>query len=156
MYEVVGVARSVRFQNLQTDPKPYFYVPLAQRYEPAVTLQVRTAGDPWQAVDSLLAVIRELEPNLGVPVSLYADEVEEALALPRLFSWLFGTFSLVAVAVTAIGLYGTLAYAVNRRMRELGIRMALGAQGPEIVTMVLRRGLSLTLTGIVLGLTASV
>jgi putative ABC transport system permease protein len=155
VYEVVGVARSVRFQNLQTDAKPYFYVPLAQRYEPAITLQVRTAGDPLQAADSILAVIHELEPSLGIQVSLYADEVQEAFALPRLFSWLFGTFSLVAVVVTAIGLYGTLAYVVSRRMRELGIRMALGAQGSEIVTIVLRRGLTLTLTGIVLGLIAA-
>ncbi len=153
MYEVVGVARSVRLQNLQTDPKPYFYLPLAQRFEPAVTLQVRTAGDPLQVVDSIRAVIRDLEANLGIPVSVYADEVQEAFALPRLFSWLFGAFSLVAVAITAIGLYGTLAYAVSRRLRELGIRMALGAQGSEIVIMVLRRGLALTVIGLILGLT---
>ena len=154
-YEVVGVVRSVRFQNLQTHPQPYFFVPLAQHYEPATTLQVRTRGDPFRAVDSLLAVIHELESNLGAQVSLYADEVQETFAMPRLYSWLLGAFSLVAVAVTAIGLYGTLAYAVSRRTRELGIRTALGARSAEIVAMVIRQGLYLTLTGIVLGITAA-
>jgi putative ABC transport system permease protein len=154
-YEVVGVVRSVRFQNLQTHPQPYFFVPLAQHYEPATTLQVRTRGDPFRAVDSVLAVIHELENNLGAEVSLYADEVQETFAMPRLYSWLLGTFSLIAVAVTAIGLYGTLAYAVSRRTRELGIRTALGARSAEIVAMVIRRGLYLTLTGILLGITAA-
>jgi len=154
-YTVVGVARSARLQTLQSDPQPYFYVPLAQRYEPATTLQVRTARDPFRVVGSVLAVIRELENGLGAQVSLYTDEVQETFAMPRLFSWLFGAFSLVAVAVTAIGLYGTLAFMVGRRTRELGIRTALGARSSEIVALVLRRGLVLTLTGLVLGLFAA-
>ena len=74
---------------------------------------------------------------------------------PRLLSWLFVSFSLTALLVTAIGLYGTLSYAVSRRTRELGIRMALGARASEIITLVLRRGLALTLTGLVLGLVAA-
>jgi putative ABC transport system permease protein len=156
IYEVVGVARNVRPQNLQAVPEPYFYVPLAQRYEPATTLQVRTGGDPLHSVDSILVVIHELESNLGTKVSLYADEVEEAFAMPRLYSWLLSACSLVAVVVTAIGLYGNLAYTVSRRTRELGIRTALGARSAEIVAMVLRRGLSLTLIGIGLGLTAAI
>jgi predicted permease len=155
-YEVVGVARSVRLQNLRTDPQPYFYLPLAQHYEPAVTLQIRTAGDPLQSVNPSISVIHGLEADLGVQVTLYEDEVREAFALPRLFSWLFGTFSVVAVAVTGLGLYGTLAFVVSRRTRELGIRTALGARSSEIVAMVLRRGLGLTLTGIGLGFTAAI
>jgi ABC-type antimicrobial peptide transport system permease subunit len=100
-------------------------------------------------------VVRKLDPNLGVKVSRFGDEVEETLAQPRLFSWLFGTFSLTALLVTAIGLYGTLSYAVSRRTRELGIRMALGARASEIIVMVLRRGLGLTLVGLFLGLIAA-
>ncbi|HEX9944639.1 MAG TPA: ABC transporter permease [Thermoanaerobaculia bacterium] len=153
--EVVGVAGSVRLRDLQSDPQPYFYVPLAQRYESATALAVRTSGDPLEVVDSLRSIIRKLDPNLGVQVSLFGDEVRGALTQPRLFSWLFGSFSLVALLITAIGLYGTLAYAISRRTRELGIRMALGAQGSEIVGMVIRRGLILTLTGLILGLAAA-
>ena len=121
-----------------------------------MALQVRTAGDPLRAVEPVRAILRKLDPNLGVQVSRFGDEVEETLAQPRLFSWLFGSFSLTALLVTAIGLYGTLSYAVSRRTRELGIRMALGARASEIIAMVLRRGLALTLAGLILGLVAAV
>jgi ABC-type antimicrobial peptide transport system permease subunit len=120
-----------------------------------MALQVRTMGDPLRVVGPIRAILRKLDPNLGVQVSRFSDEVEETLAQPRLFSWLFGSFSLTALLVTAIGLYGALSYAVSRRTRELGIRMALGARASEIVVMVLRRGLGLTLAGLVLGLLAA-
>jgi putative ABC transport system permease protein len=153
--EVVGVVRRIRFSELPTEPHPYFYVPLAQHYEPAMALQVSTAGDPLRVVEPVRAILRKLDPNLGVQVSRFGDEVEETLAQPRLFSWLFGSFSLTALLVTAIGLYGTLSFAVSRRTRELGIRMALGARASEIIAMVLRRGLALTLAGLILGLAAA-
>ncbi|HEY0556527.1 MAG TPA: ABC transporter permease [Thermoanaerobaculia bacterium] len=154
--EVVGVVRRIRFSELPTAPNPYFYLPLAQHYEPAMALQVRTTGDPLRVAEPARAILRKLDPNLGVQVSRFGDEVEETLAQPRLFSWLFGSFSLTALLVTAIGLYGTLSFAVSRRTRELGIRMALGARASEIVAMVLRRGLALTLAGLVLGIVAAV
>lgn len=152
--EVVGVARNVRVSDLQ-DVRPYFYTPLAQAYQPTLALQVKTVGDPLQSVDRIRAVLRKLDPSLAVQVRLFDDEFGEALAQPRLFSWVFGAYSLLAVVITAIGLYGTLSYAVSRRTRELGIRMALGARASEIVVMVLRRGLGLTLAGLVLGLFAA-
>jgi predicted permease len=153
--EVIGVVRRIRFTELPGEPHPYFYLPFAQQYEPTMALQVRTEGNPLRAVDPVRSVLRKLDPNLGVKVSRFSDEVEETLAQPRLFSWLFGTFSLTALLVTAIGLYGTLSYAVSRRTRELGIRMALGARASEIIVMVLRRGLGLTLAGLFLGLIAA-
>jgi putative ABC transport system permease protein len=154
--EVIGVARRIRGKDLYEPPRPFFYLPLAQHYSPDMTLQVRTAKDPLRTADAVRSFLRRLDPNLGVKVSRYHDEVEEALAQPRLLSWLLGSFSATALLVTAIGLYGTLAYSVSRRTRELGIRIALGARSSEIVTMVLRRGLFLTLIGLVLGLIASV
>lgn len=153
--EVVGVARNVRVTDLQGEVEPYFYVPLAQSYRPALTLQVKTVGDPLQAANRIRAILRKLDPNLAVQVSRFEDEFGETLAQPRLFSWVFGGYSLLAVVITAIGLYGTLSYAVRRRTRELGIRMALGARASEIVFMVLRRGLALTLAGLVIGLFAA-
>jgi len=151
--EVVGVVPGVRLRSLQEKAQNYFYLPLAQCYEPAMTLQVRSGGDPLATVDLVRGIARKLEPNLGLEVGRYDQEVQEALSQPRLLSWLLGSFSLTALLVTAIGLYGTLAYAVSRRTRELGIRIALGARSHEIVTMVLRRGLGMTVTGLILGLT---
>jgi putative ABC transport system permease protein len=153
--EVVGIARRVSLQDLQEMPRPYFYVPLAQQYAPSMTLQLKTVGDPWPLVNPVRSIVRKLDPSLAVEANRFEDDIAETLAQPRLFSWLFGSFSLTALVVTALGLYGTLAYAVRRRTRELGIRMALGARGSEIVTMVLRRGLTLTLTGLALGLIAA-
>ncbi len=153
--EVVGVARNVRVTDLQGEAHPYFYLPLAQSYRPTMALQVKAAGDPLQAAGRIRATLRKLDPNLAVQVSRFDDELREALAQPRLFSWVFGGYSLLAVVITAIGLYGTLSYAVSRRTRELGIRMALGARASEIVILVLRRGLGLTLAGLVIGLFAA-
>lgn len=152
---VIGVVRNVRLHKLQEEPSPYFYLPLAQHYEPSMTLQVRTPDNPSRVAGSVRSILAKMAPDLGFKIRRFDDEVEEALAQPRLLSWLLGCFSLTAVLVTAIGLYGTLAFTVSRRTRELGIRMALGARGFEIVAMVLRRGLALTLTGLVLGLVAA-
>ena len=154
--EVIGLVRRIRFTELPLEPQPHFYLPLAQRYAPALTLQVRTAGeDPAQVAEPVRAILRKLDPGLAIQVSPFEKEVEATLSQPRLFSWLLGSFSLTALLVTAIGLYGTLSYAISRRTRELGIRMALGARASEIIVMVLRRGLGLTLAGLVLGVLAA-
>lgn len=157
VYEIVGLAGDVRPSRLEADPEPLLYMPLAQRYEPNLMLQVRAEGDPTGLADPIRALVAKLDPAIPLfEVSLYDDQVEKALAQPRLLSALFGSFSLIAILVTSIGLYGTLAYSVSRRTRELGIRMALGARASEIVSLVLRRGIALTLLGLTFGLGAAV
>jgi predicted permease len=153
--QVVGVVRGIH-ASLSSDPTPFFYLPLAQRYMPTVSLQVKTAGEPALALGPVRNAFRKLAPDLPVQASFLEDEVNRTLATPRLFSLLLGAFSLTALLVTAIGLYGTLSYAVSRRTRELGIRMALGARSSEIMGMVLRKGLGLTLLGLALGTLAAV
>jgi ABC-type antimicrobial peptide transport system permease subunit len=132
---------------------PLFYLPLAQRYLPDMALQVKAVGGrPMRLAKLVGGIVHRLDPNLVVQANRLSSEVEATLAQSRLFSWLLGGFSVVAMLVTAIGLYGTLAYTVRRRTRELGIRMALGARSSEIMGLVIRRGLALTLTGLLLGL----
>jgi predicted permease len=152
-WEVVGVARNIRVGN-RAVLKPLFYAPLTQHYLPDMALQVKAAGggEPLRLASPIGGIVHRLDPNLVVLAKRLADEVEATLAQSRLFSWLLGGFSVVALLVTGIGLYGTLAYTVRRRTRELGIRMALGARSSEIMALVIRRGLALTLIGLVLGL----
>lgn len=156
-WEVIGVVRTIH-SSLSGDPPPTYYLPLAQHYLATVSLQVRvkTAQEPTLAWKSVRAQFQRMDPDLPVQASFLEDEVNRTLATPRLFSLLLGGFSLTALLVTAIGLYGTLSYVVSRRTRELGIRMALGARNSEIMGMVLRRGLSLTLLGLALGTLAAV
>lgn len=157
MYEIVGLVGDVRPSRLEDDPQPLLYLPLAQRYEPNLMLHVKTQHDPAAVADPIRALVAKLDPAIPLfEVSLYDDQVKKALARPRLLSALFGSFSLIAILVTSIGLYGTLAYSVSRRTRELGIRIALGARASEIVSLVLRRGIVLTLIGLAFGLGAAV
>ncbi|HEX4962755.1 MAG TPA: ADOP family duplicated permease [Thermoanaerobaculia bacterium] len=155
--EVVGVAKTVRMVDLQRQQPLFFYLPLAQFPQPDLALQVRTAaGDPLRLAAPLRGIIGKLDPSLAVETSLYEADVQETtFAQSRLFSWLLGSFSAVAVLITALGLYGALSYLVSRRTREMGIRMALGARSSEIMLLVVRRGMTLTLTGLVLGLVAA-
>lgn len=155
-WQVVGVVRRIHSTDLSAEPRPFFYVPLAQRYMAATSLQIKTSREPSQAVEPVRAIFRRLAPNLAVQVTLLEDDVNKTLAQPRLFSVFLGSFSLTALLVTATGLYGSLSYAVSRRTRELGIRMALGARSAEIMGMVLWRGLALTLLGLALGTLAAV
>jgi predicted permease len=151
-WEVVGIARKIRVRNREI-PKPLFYLPLAQYYLPDLALQVKVAGgEPLRLAIPVGGIVHRLDPNLVVQPRRLSSEVEATMAQSRLFSWLLGGFSGMALLVTGIGLYGTLAYTVRRRTRELGIRMALGARSSEIMALVIRRGLTLTLTGLVLGL----
>lgn len=151
-WEVVGVARKIRVRNREI-PRPLFYVPMAQHYLPDLALQVKASGgEPMPLAKLAGGIVHRLDPNLAVQATRLTSEVDATLAQSRLFSWLLGGFSVMALLVTGIGLYGTLAYTVRRRTRELGIRMALGARSSEIMALVIRRGLALTLTGLILGL----
>ena len=155
--EVVGVARDAKYASLDEPPQPFVYRPLAQDWAGFMTLIVHTAGRPEQFTAPLRAALAGLDPTLRV----YEIETLEECAAGSLFQvrWqaaLLAVFGGLAMVLAAVGLYGVVAYTVAQQTRELGIRMAIGAQRADLLWMVLGRGLRLTAVGIGIGLLLSV
>ncbi len=156
-YTVVGVARDAKYLGVTEAARPWIYFAHAQeQYGSLMTLIVRTAGEPLALRASVRDAVRGLDGTLAVfDEKTLAAHSNGALFLDRLTVIFLSTFGLLALLLAALGLYGVLAYAVAERTRELGIRMALGAQASAVLRLVLRQGLRLALLGVALGLAAA-
>jgi ABC-type antimicrobial peptide transport system permease subunit len=151
-YEVVGVARSVKYLTLGEEPTPYIYRPLAQTGASTMTLIVRTAADPTGLIRELRPAVRVVDDRVAVyNVETMTDRMRLAYLPATSGAAVLTLLGIVALMLTAVGLYGTVDYAAGRRTHEIGVRRALGAQQAAIVWLVVRRVALFAAAGLAVG-----
>jgi len=154
--EIVGIARDSVVNNIGEEPQPLAYLPLTQDYSPAVSLQVRTSARPEAVIATAQRQVQSLDPNLAITnVNTIEELIDQGLWAPRMGAGLLAVFGGLALVLAVIGVYGVLSYSVNQQTREIGIRMAMGAQTGQVLGLVVGQGMKLAGAGLVLGLVAA-
>jgi putative ABC transport system permease protein len=150
--EIVGVVGGARYFTLAIPPYPELYVPYAQDLARTMNLVVRTKGEPADIGKALRTAVASVDPEQPISsVRTISSLISASAAQPRFYGFLLGLFAAVAVLLSAIGLYGVISYAVNRRSREIGIRIALGARAKDIVRLIGGQGAQLLAAGLAAG-----
>ena len=153
-YLIVGIAGDAKYNSLRREIKPTMYMPLVNN--PA-HFELRSAADPLVLVKLVHGIVSSVDDNLPLfDVRTQAEQIDQTLFLDRLMARISSAFALLALVLACIGLYGLLSYEVARRTRELGIRMALGAQRRDLLRLVVSQGILLVLIGATIGIAAAI
>jgi len=153
---IVGVVANTKYQTIREEPQFIYYLPVAQQHASGLTLYVRTVGDSDRMISSVRDIVRALDPKLPVyNIKTLEAQIDSQLSQERILASLSTFFSAAATLLAALGLYGVVAYSVKRRYHEIGVRLALGAQRPDVIWLVLRESLLLVVIGIAIGVPAA-
>jgi predicted permease len=157
LYEVVGVSENARYTSMRRRMPPTMYLPYRQQMAGPVSFAIRTDNDPEPLVATVREVVRGVDPDLPL-LNVRTQQAQIAISLgqERLFARLAVLLGTVTLLLSAVGLYGLLAYSVTRRTPEIGIRMALGAERAAVRWMILKQSLKLAATGLVFGLAGAI
>jgi ABC-type antimicrobial peptide transport system permease subunit len=149
---IVGVAGDAKYDALRREIAPTMYVP----WVGSAAFSVRTAGDPMQLLPAIREIVNHRDSNLPIfRVATESEQIDRLLFVERRVAQLSSFFAILAVALACTGIYGLLSYEVTRRTREIGIRMAIGAQRTHVLGLIVRNGLVLATAGVVVGTAAS-
>ena len=154
--QIVGVVTTTNYQALGEPPQACVYIPLRQNFTDSMILYARSERDPSTVLAAIQAEIHSLDPGLPVEdLRTGAKVIDQALWWAKMGVGLLGVFGLLALGLASVGLYGIMAYAVNQRRREIGVRMALGAGERSVSLLVLRQGMTVVASGVVTGMALS-
>jgi predicted permease len=153
--EVVGVAKDSKYNLIGEDPTPWIYQSTTQVYQPQISLFVK-AAQPLAVLGTVRGEVQQIDRNMPLTAVFTLGEIlDQSLWAPRMAASLLLVFAGLSLSLAVIGIYGVMAYAVNQRTREIGIRMALGAGRGDVLGMIVSQGLRVTLFGVAIGLVAS-
>jgi predicted permease len=154
--QVAGLARDTRHYGLDVEMRPEVFLPFTLHPKSGLALVLRSSMDSRGLVAPVREAIRQVDPSLAMfEVRTMTEWLDRSLWMRRAASWLFGAFAVVAMVLAAAGIYGVLSFAVSRRTREIGIRIALGARPGEVMLRVLASGMAVVAIGLAVGLAVS-
>jgi len=153
---VIGVVGDTKINDVDEEPLPFMYFAISQRYQPNFSVLVRTHGNPAQQTNALTETVRKLDPALSYSTIMMEEYQEFAFYIPRLVLICISGFGALAFVLAAAGLYGAVFYSVSERTREMGIRVALGAQSWDLWRLILLQTSTITLIGICVGIAGGI